>query len=507
MTLSRRSLLKMTAATITLGVAKPVLAQTIDELIIAYNVNLPSWDPTVGPSAVNPTIQGLYQSVFDQFIVQQPDLTPAPGILTNWGWNEDRTRIWMDVREGVKWHDGSDLTAEDVAWSLARVADPATGSPIQFVWGTLANHRVEGNRVIADVTQFDPTIFKWMYFLTGYILPKAYYERVGADGFEAAPIGSGPYMVDQYERNAFVRLKANPHYWNGVPDFETVTIRFVTDATSRVAEVESGRSHVTLEMPYEEYDRLSALPGLAGTHRPVSDIAMIFFNDIDAMLDENVRKAAVHAVDKQVIIDRLLSGYGVALHTLETPEYLAYDPTIEVPYDPDLARDLLAASGYSTDNPVRFTIQTTRGYKPKDYEIIQAVVGMWRRVGIEAEIEVYEVARHFELRAADQLAPAAFYNWGNSVGDPTTSTGFAMFGPSPHSVWDSPDLIERIIPLWGETDEAARIQGWKEVSRYIAEHAYVLPLLQYVQPIIHATGVNVVQHASGALLAHLMTRA
>jgi peptide/nickel transport system substrate-binding protein len=346
-----------------------------------------------------------------------------------------------------------------------------------------------------------------MYFLTGYVLPKAYYERVGAEGFEAAPIGTGPYMVEQYERNAFVRLRANPNYWNGVPEFETVTIRFVTDAASRVAEVESGRSHVTLEVPYEEYDRLAARAGLAGSSRPVSDIAMIFFNDIDVMLDENVRKAAVHAVDKQLIIDRLLSGYGVAIDTLETPEYLAYDPTISTPYDPDLARELLAASGYSTDNPVRFTIQSTRGYKPKDYEMIQAIVGMWRRVGIEAEIEVYEIARHFELRAADQLAPAAFYNWGNSVGDPTTSTGFAMFGPSPHSVWDSPDLIEMIAPLWGEADEETRINGWKAVDRYIAEQAYVLPILQYVQPVVHAAGVNVVQHASGALLPHLMTRA
>jgi len=507
MKLSRRSLLKTSAAAVSLSFATPLLAQAIDELHIAYNVNLPSWDPTVGPSAVNPTIQGIYQSVFDQFILQQPDLSPAPGLLTAWGWNDDRTQVWMEVREGVKWHDGSDFTAEDVRWSLARAADPATGNPIQFVWGTLANHRVEGNRVIADVAQFDPTIFKWMYFLTGYVLPKDYYERVGAAGFESAPIGTGPYKVEQYERNAFVRLRANPDYWGGAPEFETVTIRFVTDAASRVAEVESGRSHVTLEIPYEEYDRLRARPGLEGTHRAVSDIAMIFFNDIDVMLDANVRRAAVHAVDKQLIIDRLLSGYGVALHTLETPDYLAFDPTIEVAHDPDLARELLAASGYGPNNPVRFTIQTTRGYKPKDYEMIQAIVGMWRRVGIEAEIEVYEVARHFELRAADALAPAAFYNWGNSVGDPTTSTGFAMFGPSPHAVWDSPDLIERIIPLWGEADEDARIQGWKDVSRYIAENAYVLPLLQYVQPVIHASGVRVVQHASGALLPHLMTRA
>ncbi|MFN4098305.1 MAG: ABC transporter substrate-binding protein, partial [Pararhodobacter sp.] len=223
MKLSRRALLQMSAASVTLAVAAPVFAQAIDELVIAYNVNLPSWDPTVGPSAVNPTIQGLYQSVFDQFILQQPDLTPAPGLLTDWGWNEDNTQVWMEVREGVKWHDGSDFTAEDVRWSLARVADEATGSPIQFVWGTLANHRVEGNRVIADVAQFDPTIFKWMYFLTGYVLPKEYYERVGADGFESAPIGTGPYMVEQYERNAFVRLKANPDYWGGAPEFENVT--------------------------------------------------------------------------------------------------------------------------------------------------------------------------------------------------------------------------------------------------------------------------------------------
>jgi peptide/nickel transport system substrate-binding protein len=167
---------------------------------------------------------------------------------------------------------------------------------------------------------------------------------------------------------------------------------------------------------------------------------------------------------------------------------------------------LLAKSGYSTDNPVKFTIQTTRGFKPKDYEMVQAIVGLWRKVGIEATIEVYEIAKHYELRAADQLAPAAFYNWGNSVGDPTTSTGFAMYGPSPHSVWDGQDLIDMINPLWGEKDEARRIDGWKQVDRYIADNALVLPLLQYVQPIISAPGVKVTPHASGALLPALMTR-
>jgi peptide/nickel transport system substrate-binding protein len=127
----------------------------------------------------------------------------------------------------------------------------------------------------------------------------------------------------------------------------------------------------------------------------------------------------------------------VPLDTLETPEYEAYDPSIKVPTTP--RRRPRTARRFRLLDRQAGEVQDPddRGFKPKDYEMIQAIVGMWRKVGIEAEIEVYEIAKHYELRAADQLAPAAFYNWGNSIGDPTTSTGFAMFGPSPHSVWDT----------------------------------------------------------------------
>ena len=507
MTLNRRQVLGYGASA--LGVAAlglPGGARAADgELTIAYNVNLPSWDPTTGPSAVNPTIQGIYQSVFDQFIPQKPDLSFVPGLLTEWGWSDDKKQVMMTVREGVKWHDGSPFGPDDVVWSLQRAADEKTGNPIQFVWKNLSNFKVDGSKITADAAGYDPVLFKWMSFLTGYILPKAYFEKVGADGFEAAPIGTGPYKVEKFERNAFVRLTANADYWGGKPAFDAVTIKFVTDAASRVAEIESGSSQVTLEIPYEEYDRLIAKDGLAGSCETVSDIGMVFFNDIDVMLDANVRKAAVMSVDKKLLVDRLLRGYGLPLDTLETPEYEAFDPSIKVEFNPEKAKELLAASGYSTDKPVKFTIQTTKGFKPKDYEMVQAIVGMWRKVGIEATIEVYEIAKHYELRAADKLAPAAFYNWGNAIGDPTTSTGFAMYGPSPHSVWDGQDVIDAINPLWGEADEAKRIAGWKAVSKLIADNAYVLPLIQYAQPVVHAKGVNVVTHKSGALLPALMT--
>jgi peptide/nickel transport system substrate-binding protein len=483
------------------------LAQDGKSLTIAYNIPVQSWDPTAGQSSVNPVLQSFYLAVFDRFIAQKPDLSFEGGLLTKWGFNDDKTKISMTVREGVKWHNGDAFTPEDVVWSLTRAADPASGNGGQFVWSKIGNFSIDGNVITGDVLEFEPALFKWMAFLTGFVLPKAYYESVGAEGFEKAPIGTGPYKVAAFEQGAYVRLAANPDYWGGAPAFETVTIKFVTDAASRVAEIESGNSDVTSNIPYEEYDRLIATEGLSGQAVPITDIGMIFLNDIDVMLDKNVRLAAHHAIDKQLIIDRLLRGYGVPLSTLEAPGYAAYDPSIVFEYDAEKAKTLLAASGYSPENPAKFTIQTTRGFKPKDYEMIQAIVGMWRKVGIEAEIEVYEIAKHYELRATDQLAPAAFYNWGNSVGDPSTSTGFAMFGPSPHSVWDSPDLVEKMAPLFSERDEEKRIQGYKDVSRYIAEEGYVIPLLQYVMPIVYRSNLQVTAYSSGDLLPQAISPA
>ncbi|MFX4732782.1 ABC transporter substrate-binding protein, partial [Acinetobacter baumannii] len=85
------------------------------------------------------------------------------------------------------------------------------------------------------------------------------------------------------------------------------------------AEIESGAADVTLEIPYEEYDRLKAKKGLKGVATPVSDIGMIFITDVDPMLDRRVRLAAATSIDKKALVDRLLRGYGVPLDTLQTP--------------------------------------------------------------------------------------------------------------------------------------------------------------------------------------------
>ena len=286
-----------------------------------------------------------------------------------------------------------------------------------------------------------------------------------------------------------------------------MVFKFATDAATRIAEIERGSSDIAIDRPWEEFDRLKARPGLAGVAHPTTDIAMIFLHNVGVMSDPNVRKAAVHAIDKKLIVERIQRGYARAIDTLLAPQYKGYDASIATPYDPKLATELLAKSGWSRDKPVEFTIQTTRGYKPKDYETVQAIVEMWRRVGIKANIEVYEIAKHFELRTQHKLAPAAFYNWGNSTADPESSLGSAMFSKSPHTSWKGGEVDAALSALFVEKDDAKRLAGYKTVNTTIAENAYVLPLFQFYQPVVYKATLAYKPHLAGFILPQAIGKA
>jgi peptide/nickel transport system substrate-binding protein len=502
---TRRGLLKLGAAGAAQGSAlssllwSPAARAAIgDTLTIAYNVSLGGFNGNTAASS--PGIQSIYRTIYDTFMEQREDLSLEPGLCDEFGWNSDKTRINLRLRKGATWHDGEPVTPDDVLWNLQQMADPKSGNNMAATFTSMKDFRVDGNVVSCEVSNpWRVNILQRLTFFACYLIPKNYWTKVGAAGFEKAPVGSGPYMFEQFERGSFLRLRANPNYWGGKPVFEKVVFKFVTDASSRVAEIERGSSDLTLDLPFEEVDRLSKKPGLTAVWTPISDIAFMFFNSDGVMADENIRKAAVHAIDKKTITTRLLGGHAVPIDTLLTPNYLGYDPSIVTPYDPKLAAELLAKSGYSKDKPVQVTVQTTRGYKPKDYETVEAIAGMWRRVGINANIEVYEPAKHMDLRNQHKLAPIAFYDWGNSTGDPESSLS-ALNSKTPFSSFKSPEVDARLIPLLGERDEAKRLAGYKALDRFVAEGAYILPLFQYQQPVVYKSELSFTPHVAGYIL-------
>ena len=500
--MSRRTLLRTAAATgAVVALGDRSARADAGTLTIAYPVGPSAFDPNTGPQAVSPGSQSIYRTLYDPYIVQKPDLGLAPGVMERFAWNDDKSKISMTLRDGVKWHDGEALTMDDVLWNLKRLTD--TRAPLAPIFASNKNFQVDGNTVTFEVAPWRANMLERLTFLGSYLLPQKYYERVGAEAFERQPIGSGPYMFDGYERGSFLRLKAFKDYWGGKPDFETAIFKFVTDAPSRIAEIERGTSDVTVDIPYEEYDRLAKKSGLAGACYPIADVALIFFNNEGPLGDENVRKAAVFAVDKKAIVEHLHRGYAKSLGTLLAPEYKGYDASIDMPYDLKKAVELLALSGFSVANPVSFTVQTTRGYKPKDFETIQAIVQMWRKVGINANIEVYEIAKHFELRAQHKLAPAAAYDWGNSTADPESSLGTAMISKSPHSSWKGGELDASLAELFVQKDEGKRLEGYKALNRVISDHAYIMPLFQYFQPVIYRNGLSLQPHTAGYVMPSL----
>jgi peptide/nickel transport system substrate-binding protein len=506
--LSRRTLLRTGASAVlsSAALAFQVRGATAaaDILTIAYPAAPSAFDPNTGPQTVSPGNQSIYRTLYDPYIVQKADLGLAPGVMERFSWNDDKSKISMTLRNEVKWHDGELVTIDDVVWNLKRLTDPR--QPLAPVFASNKNFQVDGNTVTFDVDPWRANMMERLTFLGCYLLPRKYYERVGAEGFERQPIGSGPYMFDGYERGSFLRLKAFKDYWAAKPAFETIVFKFVTDAPTRVAEIERGSSDVTVDIPYEEYDRLIKKPELAGACYPIADVALIFFNNEGPLADDNVRKAACLAVDKKAIVDRLHRGYAKPLGTLLAPEYKGYDASIYENCDPKKAIELLAKSGFSTAKPVEFTVQTTRGYKPKDFETIQAVVQMWRRVGINANIEVYEIAKHFELRAQHKLAPAAFYDWGNSTADPESSLGTSMISKSPHSSWKGGQLDVALNELFVQKDETKRLEGYKALNRLISEQSYILPMFQYFQPVVLRKGLAFEPHAAGYVMPSLFKK-
>jgi peptide/nickel transport system substrate-binding protein len=503
--IARRSLIKagigaaLGAGTLrSLLYSKQARAAIGDTLTIAYNTIPGGFNGNTAPSA--PGAQSIFRTLYDCFIEQKEDLSLEPGICDQFGWNADKTRIALRLRQDAVWHDGTPVTPDDVVWNLQQMADPKSGNTMGATFTSLRDFKRDGQTVSFEVSNpWRVNMLERLTFFACYLLPRHYLEKVGPSGFEQKPMGSGPYMFDQFERGSYLRLRANPRYWGGKPAFETVIFKFVTDASSRIAEIERGSSDLTLDIPFEEVDRLAKKPGLTAVWTPVSDIAFMFFNSDGVMADANVRKAAVHAIDKKAITTRLLGGHALAIDTLLTPNYKGYDPSITTPYDPKLAAELLAKSGYSKEKPVQVRVQTTRGYKPKDYETVEAIAGMWRRVGIDAKIEVYESAKHMELRNQHRLGPVAFYDWGNATGDPESSLS-ALNSKTPFSSYKDPDIDARLVPLLGERDEEKRLAGYKALDRYVAENAFILPLFQYQQPVVFKSELSFTPHVAGYIL-------
>jgi len=475
-----------------LGGAPSARGQRRAAVTIAFPETITSMDPHPAPR--NSPRESMYEAVFDRFLQQDRQLRYGAHIVTAWQWTDGKMGMDLKIRPGVKFHDGSDLTAEDVAFSIDRLRQV---SIYKAIYGKLKDIRA-ADRAELHLTfeRFEPSFPRWLGFLAGFVVPKAYFLSLGAtdearsEEFSRKPIGSGPYRVVSFTPGSALVLEAFDRYWKGVPPIRRAVMKMVTDPTARVAEILSGQADITAEVPVEEFGRLSAQPGLRGVRNPIADMAELFVSPrFEPFKKEEVRLAVHHAIDKKTLVEKVLLGFGHPVSTTEGPLYDAHDPTFTFPYDPGKARQLLQKAGYSPSSPLKLTVMTTKGVRAKDFEVVTAIAQMWKDVGIEAELEVITIPQWFQYRSnrtgqGKGIAPLSLYFWSNATGDPINSVGFQLTAKGPFRVWESEDLVPIIDPIFDERDETRRVAAARRAARYAVEKGYIAPLYQVVQPVV-----------------------
>jgi peptide/nickel transport system substrate-binding protein len=190
----------------------------------------------------------------------------------------------------------------------------------------------------------------------------------------------------------------------------------------------------------------------------------------------------------------------VPLSAVATPGTPGYVADFTFKYDPELARELLAKSNYGPNNPVKIGLASTNGQFPSDYDIARAIVQMWKRVGIDADLQVIEYAKYFELNRASKLPEATLYSWDNATGDPEIFGGYLLNPKMPFSAWKDDAVGQKVLKLFNVADYNARIAGYRELNRFAVEDGATMPLLQSVLTIVRKRNLSYAKYDNGWLL-------
>lgn len=469
------------------------------ELKIAYPVDIPSWDPT---AVTFPAGQSIYKAVFDSPLFVGDDLQVAPRLIEAWDWVDDSgQKLKITLRDGVLFHDGSPMTTEDVKFTLERAVANKTLA-LNGMLPTLKEVEIVSPlEAVIHFTAPTPTAAKGLAFLSAYILPKAYFEKVGAEEFIKKPIGAGPYKLVDYQQGSRITLEAFDQYWNGAVDIKDLTFEIVPDSSARVAAIESGRVDMSVQIPVRDVSRLEKNPKLEAKVYPYSEIYILQIPSYEAEFqNEHVRKAMHLAIDKNGLSRAFYKNTAQPISVLATKGSPGDVADFTIDFDKEAAKKELALAGYSVDKPLKLKLYSTNNTFPSDYDVSRAIAQMWTEIGIETNVEEITVAKYLELSHSAKLDGVMLYSWANATGDPEIFTGRVLDPRLRFSTWKEDSLAEVLDVLNSDTNEESRIKGYQQLNRDIAEKGWSIPVLQSISTIAYKNGLDVKTYQTGYIL-------
>ena len=499
--LKRRAFLQLAmGGAASLGAATPFASALAadDAATIGWPNDVPSWDPN---QRFTPDAQPIFKAVYDQPLDQDPQLKLIPHLIKSWSQAPDGLSMAIELRDDVTFHNGDKMTTEDFRYTF--LERNKSGLKLD-----IANSMRKVQDIVIEsptkaTMKFDspaPTMPQWLAFLGSYVVSKKYIETQGLDNFLKNPVGTGPYKLAEYELNSRIVLERYDNYWGSKANIPRVTIQIIKDPSARVAAIQSGQVDCTVNVPVREVQRFQQESGFAAEINPITRVILIHARADLAFADKNVRLAAHHAIDKAALSKAFYGGAAVPLSVLATPGTPGYLTDFSFNCDPQLAKALLAKSDFSPANPVKIGFATTNGQFPNDYDIARAVVQMWKNVGIDADLQVIEYAKYFELNRGAKLPETTLYSWDNATGDPEIFSGYQLNPKMPFSPWKDEDIGNRVLALFNVADYDKRIAGYRDLERYAVENGASIPLLQSVVTIVRKKRLAYTKYANGWLL-------
>ncbi len=447
-------------------------ADVKDRLVIDLAGEPSSLDPHM---QWNPDSYYVYRNIFDNLYTRD-DNGEIRGVLVEDHAYLDETRILLTIREGVRFHDGTPLTAEDAAYSIRRIFDPALGSPQTGQFNKIVDARaVDRNHVELTTDGPYPALFDQLVKLS--VVPMHYVEAVGGDAFNRQPMGSGPYRFMRWRRGVDVTLTRNSDYWGDIGGFETVVFRAVPDMSTRVANLRSGASDLVVGLNADIVRQLHGRSGLKILTVNTTRVAYLRLNTLRPPLDDSrIRRAIAHAVDKEAIVAGLLDSYAEPSDVMVTPEQFGWARDVPAPaYDPGQARALVKAAGGAAKRPLVFATAPVF-----DARIVQALQQMLSDAGLDVRIETTDMANYL-ARVRDRGAQAPHLNfgrWSCACRDADNVLYPLLHSSSEWSAVLDGDLDAALETARGTLDADRRLRLYSEIHRRVAAESLLVPLYQ-----------------------------
>jgi peptide/nickel transport system substrate-binding protein len=438
----------------------------------------------------------LAHQAWDMLVHRDPaTFEIKPSLATDWKFVGD-TALDLTIRQGVKFHDGSTLSADDVVYTINMAANPESkvATPSNYAWIDKAEKTGDWT-VRINMKKPTPAALEYLAMVTP-IHPKAYREKVGPEGFAAKPVGAGPYRIAKNDQGKEVVFERFDDYWagspKGKPAIKTLHVRFVPDITTAMTELLAQRTDWIWNFSPDQMANFNKMPFLQAVQQESMRIGYL---SIDAagrsgagnpLTNVKVRQAIWHAVNRQEMADKLVQGGSRVPVAPCFPSQFGCDAdaAVKYPYDPAKAKALLTEAGF----PNGFEIEFVTYVQPTQWSA--AIQNYLAAVGIKAKITQLQVAPAIQ-KAWRGEAPLYHGSWGSYSINDVSAIFPVMYGKDANDNYSRDPELEKLVADGGmANDKATRMKSYSAAVKLMTEKAYWMPLFTYVNAYAYNKGLE-----------------